>query len=373
MKISIDCRMVENRVTGTSRHVVNLVRGILNLDDQNNYLLIYRNKEFLTILGEIAEKDNVELLYIDKDVLHSLYIPRINNALNKRSIDLYHFPYFNCPFPINTRKIITIHDISPLIDPEAFQYNKRIKFYYKNMLNINKRRADKIITISDFVRQSIITLLGVSGEEVKTIYHGVEEKFFPRFDNEERNQIEKKYGFKGEYLLYVGNLLPHKNVPQLIYAFAEISKKTKSDLMIVGFHHRFITDLVRLTSELGIANRVKFLTYVEEHDMPLIYAYSKAFISLSRLEGFGLPLLEAMASGIPSVVSDRCSLPEIAGDAALVVDINDLHEVNEAIFTVDNDRAIRESLSRRGLERAKMFSWRKCAQETIDVYKGVLN
>jgi glycosyltransferase involved in cell wall biosynthesis len=320
------------------------------------------------MLGYLTHRDNVEQLQINEDAYRKLYTPIINKVLKDRKIDLYHYPYFNCPFPINTTKIITIHDVNPLIEPKSFKYNKMIWPYYKFLLDINKRRVNKIITISEFARKSIIELLDIPCNKVIVIYHGIEEKFFPRYNIHEKAAIREKYGLSEDYLLYVGNLLPHKNVPMLLRAYSDVSREISSDMVIIGYHDKFFKEIERLANELNARNRIRIIKYVEEKDMPLIYAYSKAFVSLSRLEGFGLPLLEAMASGIPAVVSNRCSFPEIAGEAALVVNIDNPSEIREAIIRVDRDKEIRRLLSKKGIERAKQFSWERCAEETLKAY-----
>jgi glycosyltransferase involved in cell wall biosynthesis len=190
-------------------------------------------------------------------------------------------------------------------------------------------------------------------------------------DHESARFLEQKYHLYKQYLLYVGNLLPHKNVELLLSAFSMVSRDIESDLVIIGHHPKFAKSIKETAYRLGVYERVSFIEYVDEHELPFFYSNSRAFITLSKLEGFGLPVVEALASGVPTIVSNAACLPEIVGDAALVVDIENIDEIVGSLIEIERNEILRSEISEKAIAQAKKFSWLRCARETLELYEEV--
>jgi glycosyltransferase involved in cell wall biosynthesis len=267
--------------------------------------------------------------------------------------------------------VVTFHDLTFVLYPELHQVAKRI--FFPAMMRWSARHARRIITVSESTRQDLVRTLGVSPERVTTVLSAVDADYRPATAAQVA-EVCARYGLRsGAYLLYVGVLEPRKSIDRLVEAFARISPGADGlKLVIAGKRGWMYDQIFAQVAALGLQDRVTFPGYVPRADLPPLYSGARAFVYPSRYEGFGLPVLEAMSCGAPVVTTNVSSLPEVAGDGALLVDPDDVPALAAALARVVHDARLREQLSSRGRTRASSFSWERCARETIRVYQDAV-
>lgn len=271
------------------------------------------------------------------------------------------FNYYLPPFA-RGKKVLVVYDTVIKDYPETMSFRTRTMLDLTLKRSI--RRADKIITISEFSKNQIIKHFGVAPENIVIIPCAADEKkFFPMDDREAvRRQVCPKYGIDGKYYLYLGNLEPRKNIVRLVEAYSKAVKK-RSDiplLVIAGGKGWLYEEIFNKVKELGLSDKVIFTGYVDDEDVPLIMNGAEAFCFPSIYEGFGMPPLEAMSCGVPVIVSNTSSLPEVTGDCGISVDPYDTDDIAGALIKM-TDRDFSEAQRIKGIERAKSFSWKKSA------------
>jgi glycosyltransferase involved in cell wall biosynthesis len=244
-----------------------------------------------------------------------------------------------------------------------------MKYYFYYSLPILLNNSQAIICDSENTKKDIIAYHGIKDKPVYVIYAGFNrQRFYPR----ENGTVQKQYGLTN-YLLYIGDLRPYKNLERSLEAFARLNLR-KFKFVIGGKKDpRFYPRVEKKMGELFLKDRVVFLDYVPEKDLPHLYSEAAAFVFPSLYEGFGLPPLEAMACGCPVVVSNAASLPEVCGDAAYYVNPYDVQSISKGIYEVLMDDKLRQNLIGKGLERAKLFSWEKAAKEHLEVFEEVVS
>ncbi len=287
-------------------------------------------------------------------------------------LDLLHGLAFAAPLAAACPTVITVHDVSFLRFPEAFRPLNRL--YLSFATRISTRRARRVIAVSESTRQDVIRFFGVPPERVVVIPNGVTGDFHPH-DLESRMAFCAARGLPERYLLYVGTIEPRKNLVRLLEAYAlwrsESGEMVK--LVIAGGKGWYYDQVFKRAEELDLGDDVIFPGFVPAEDLPLLYSAAQAFLYPSLFEGFGLPVLEAMACGTPTITSTASALPEVAGDAALLVDPGDARAIADAIGAVVEDAALAGRLRYAGPRRAAEYSWSRTAAETVQVYREALD
>ena len=271
--------------------------------------------------------------------------------------------------PFEGPAVATIHDLSYLHYPQHHP-RERIQFMERHMPR-TLAQASAILCDSEFIRQEIIAILSVPAEKVTAVPLGVDPTFHPR-DLDTRRSVLARYHLDGlDYLLAVSTLEPRKNLPRLLIAYARLPEalRARHPLALVGAKGWLNTELERHLAPLERTGQLRRLGYVPQDDLPVLYAGAYAFAYPSLYEGFGLPLLEALASGVPALSSYRASLPEVAGDAALLIDPEDIDALTAGLERLLTDTTWRARATPLGLEQARRFSWAHCVEETIAVYR----
>lgn len=289
----------------------------------------------------------------------------------RRGLSLVHDPTGVVPlFLTGARKITTIHDVIPYICPET---SSRLDWLiYRFWLPLAVRRLDAVITDSQQSKADIVAHLSVSPEKVTVIPCAANKRYRP-LETADIKPILTRHGLDFPYILYVGSIGARKNLPRLLEAYAQLRGwSTHWRLVIVGARKWKASPVYETVQRLNLAGHVHFTGFVEEEDLPALYNGADLFAFPSLYEGFGLPVLEAMACGVPVVTSNTSSLPEVAGDAALLVDPANVDAIAAAMRRILEDPALAADLRRRGLARAAEFSWERTARETIAVYEKVL-
>ena len=305
------------------------------------------------------------------------YVPIRYNWLFNDESDIYHFFNFIVPPRIKGKVITTIHDMTYVLYPETMDIRnlKRIK----NDIQYSVNRADKIITVSESSKKDIIKFLSVDEAKIEVVYNGVEyDKFNKSYSEDEKSKIRVKYTLPKNYILYMGTLEPRKNIESIIEAFSLFKKEnTVSNqnikLVIAGKKGWLFENIFKLVNKLSLKDDVIFTDYIDENDKSIIYNMASLFVFPSLYEGFGIPVLEAMASSVPVITSNVSSLPEVAGDAAILVEPKDIKSIAKYMDKVLADKELRNNLIKKGHEQAKKFTWESSTKKLVNIYRDLYN
>jgi glycosyltransferase involved in cell wall biosynthesis len=281
-------------------------------------------------------------------------------------VDIFLIPnflFFN--LSKNAKRILIVHDLSFEIYPEFFTGKSRLWHYLINPKKICQQ-ADIIIAISENTKEDIINLYDIDPEKIKVIHQGLNEIFLNQISDEEKKSAIRKYNLPKNYIFYLGNLEPRKNVTSLIAAFEKIND-LNLHLVIAGGSAWKYKKIYNLARQSKAKDRIKFLGYIDHKDKPALYSLAKIFVYPSIYEGFGLPPLEAMACGTPVITSHNSSLVEVVGPAGLLIDPNNINDLTQAIQSLLTDPKLLNQLKDRGSNQVKKFNWPKAAQNILNI------
>lgn len=370
MKIGIDIRSLSifNKA-GIYQYTYNLVSSLLAIDSHNDYILFSAFLHGKGFRGDGRIKSKFVRRFPGRflDLILERHPIPIEWIIGK--LDIFHGPCYFIPNSLRCKLIVTIHDLMFFRYPEFLRPEWVVSL--KKRIYASSKRADAVIAVSNFTKREITELLNIPEERIWVIYNGIASNFRPVNDKAKIEEMKSKYGVKSPYLLFVGNIEPKKNIETLIRAYVELRNSTiyKYSLLVVGKKAWHFPTVWHTVKQLNVEKDVIFLDIVDSDDLPYLYSGAEVFIFPSLFEGFGIPVIEAMACGTPVVASNLTSLPEIAGDAAVLVDPLNVEEITGAIYNVLSNSELRRQLVKKGLERAKDFSWEKTARETLALYK----
>ncbi|HRY59881.1 MAG TPA: glycosyltransferase family 1 protein [Patescibacteria group bacterium] len=377
MLIAFDCRIIRDKnPAGISRVVLEFLKEVLSADRKNDYMLIFDDKEMkdfvLFYLRYI--KKTVKVLILPFGILSFDNLFQLPKILNRREIDVYYVPYyFTSPFiRKRTKVILTVFDLMHFFYP-YFKMSLTRKLYHKIRLapRIVLRRADKIVTISINTSRDLIKMFHVPSRKIKMIYMGVSKSFRKIDSRSAKRLLKEKYGVNKKYILYVGRNEPHKNIKALVLAYVKLSEYLREEykLVLVGKEDERYSEGVRqLIKKYSIEPNVTFTGYVDESELPYIYSAASVYVQPSFYEGFGIPILEAMACGVPVVSSNTASLPEVGGEAALYTDPFDVAKMSEQIRKVLENEGLKDELIEKGFSQVKKFSWFLAANSLVECF-----
>lgn len=366
--LAIEARALSGPAGGVVRYIRGLLRGLLKVQPDLPLVLLCDRASGLAGLQGIRgvvvpPAGEFFRLFWDWQSLPSA-VRRLNPLL------LHCTKPSGTPFKRGLPPIVTtIYDVIPLEFPSTQTVAQRL--YWKMQLPAAAAAASALLTISEFSKRGIVERLGVSPERVFVTYPGLDPEFAPP-SPEAVQAMRRRYGLDRPYILNLGTIEPRKNVDVLLRAFGRVTGKL-SHLLVIAGRWGWKTKPVREAAKAPrLRDRVRFLGPVREADLPALYGGAEAFVFLSRSEGFGFPPLEAMACGVPSLVSSQGSLEEVVGSAALLVSPDDEERVAASLLRVTEDEGLRIRLRQDGPERAKKFTWEATAKGTLDVYRRVL-
>jgi glycosyltransferase involved in cell wall biosynthesis len=297
-------------------------------------------------------------------------------AAVSRTLNLIHGLAFAAPIASSCPTVVTVHDLSFLRFPSAFRTANRS--YLSSITKASTRRAARVIAVSDSTRQDVINLIGVPAERVVVVPNGVNPEFSPA-DPGDLSEFRQRQGLPTRYILFLGTLEPRKNLVRLVEAYALLRSRAQDGaaatippLVIAGGKGWFYREIFARVNDLGLGDQVIFPGFLPAEDLPWWYRGAELFVYPSLFEGFGLPVLEAMACGTPTIASRASSLPEVAGDGAILVDPEDVGQLADAMFRVLTTPSLSGQLSAAGLRQAACFPWERTAAATREVYRSVL-
>jgi glycosyltransferase involved in cell wall biosynthesis len=368
MRIGIDARIAYYSRGGIRSYVVHLIDALAALDDETDYYVLHSRKDPDTS----PSGPNFQRVACWTPCHHRLERWTLGIEISRLSLDLLHSPDFIPPAFGYGRSVITIHDLTFLYYPRFLTPESRR--YYNEQIEWAVQRADQILADSHATKTDLTSVLGVPSEKITVIHLAADPSFRPVQDGEARRAAER-YDLEPGFLLSVGTLEPRKNVPGLLYAYRILldQNTTTEPLVLVGSKGWLYEEIFDRVEALELGDQVRFLHGVPDADLPGLYSAACVLVTPSFYEGFGLPALEAMSCGTPVVVADRASLPEVVGEAGILVDPEDPDAIAEALTRVLTEGQLRTKMRELGLKRASSFSWERVAQETLDVYREVLD
>ncbi|MCM8810626.1 MAG: glycosyltransferase family 4 protein, partial [Candidatus Omnitrophica bacterium] len=361
-------------------YAYNLIKNIEKIDKENIYIL------FSNSLSRYKKKYEIKKNFKSKNFYVSIRpFPFLvwNYVVAKifpfeflyGNLDLIHTLHVLTPIPLSfhVKQVITIHDLIPLINLNLCPTESLI---LKIIIPKAVKKADMIITVSYNTKKDLLNHFKIDSEKITVIYPGLHhENIRPIEDYEKIEDLKKKYGIYGKYLLFVGAIEPKKNIPKLIDAFIIVKEKFPELKLVlcgkIGWKAEIFYKKMKDLPE-KIKKDIILTGYVPVSDLPYLYNGCEVFVYPSLYEGFGSPVVEAMSCGVPVVTSNISSLPEVVGDAGILVNPENKEEIAEAILSILTDQNLKKTLSKKGIERAKLFSWENTAKKTLELYKKVV-
>jgi glycosyltransferase involved in cell wall biosynthesis len=373
VRIAINTFALSSRrgIGGPGRYQLGLLGGLAKLShshsiyvlcNADNVDLIPDSPAFTKVLcGRLTETVATRILW--EHLVSPMYLKRLG-------IDVLHSTNFVSPYYVPCCSVLTLHDMTWFLYAGLHLGIKRR--YFQTLIPLSVRRSQGVVAVSQSARQDIINLLHASPEQVNVIYHGIDtEQFRPLEDETWKSAIERKYGVQSKaYILYVGGIHPRKNVTSLVKAFEILKKRGLTQkLLLVGSMVFGNKDLLATIDQSGQKGDVVLAGQAPDAELPALYTNASVAVYPSFYEGFGFPVLEAMACGTPVVTSAVSSLPEVAGDAGLIADPHSVEDLAEKIWRVLTDPALRECMRARGRKQATRFTWEETARRTLAVYE----
>ncbi len=364
MRIGVNTWFLRQPATGSGQYVRHLLDCLTPIAPQDTFILCGP-------VPEALEPNQLGHPLTARGRMGKVWLEQVGVpfAARQERADLVHYPYFAAPVVSPVPVAVTVHDLIPLMPDYCGSAKVQA---YSRLVSEGTRRAAVVVTDSEASRRDIVERLRIPEDRVRVVYLGVEPCYRPAREPEVAARVRQKYGLRHDILLYLGGLDRRKNIPGLLRSYALVREQLSDppDLVIAGGRPEY-TDLPAQAEQMGLASFVRFLGPVEEAEKPVLYAIARLFVFPSRYEGFGLPPLEAMACGTPVVCSNASSLPEVVGDAALLVDPASEEDLAEAICLVLEHREMAERLAAAGPARAAQFTWERMARETLAVYREV--
>ncbi len=369
-RIGIDARKLTD--FGIGSYVRNLVEAIARRPESAGYdFRLYVRAEDLGALPALT--DNFSVVQEDSPGYSVAELTAFAWRLLREKLDLFHATHYVIPPLARARAVVTIHDIIHVLYPQ-FLPNRAALLYARVMIRRALKRADRILTVSYNTKRDLVDYFGLAPARVEVVYNGVSAKFRPDIPRAERDRVAAKYGVPRPYLLFLGGEKPHKNVRNVLRAFAQARRERAlpHGLVLAGPMPKNRSRVEAVISALELDSRVFRPGIVPEEDLPGLFAGAEAFLYPTLYEGFGLPVVEAMASGVPVLTSSTSALQEIAGGYALLVDPMDVDSIARGIIVLATDPGRRSELVELGKRRARDFSWDRAAEQTLQIYAEAL-
>jgi glycosyltransferase involved in cell wall biosynthesis len=372
MRIGIDATALPPQPVGAGNYIINLIRSFAALDSDFEFVVfVQQSRQHLFDLPPTPGLHWQQ--FPDASPARRLAWEQITfpGLAKHAGIALLHSPHYTHPYRLHCPSVVTFHDMTFFLYPHLHTLAKR--FFFATAIRISARHANALIAISESTRQDAIRLLEIPPNKISAIPLGVDENFHPVNNEFLLADVRQRYNLPEKFILYVGVVEPRKNLPLLLKSYKTlVNEGINHPLVIVGRFGWMYNEVLRQIDTLGLKSRIHFTGYVPQADLPIVYNLADVFVYPSIYEGFGLPPLEAMACGTPVITTAISSMPEHVGDAGILVPAEDEWALSRAIHSVLTDRMLHDQLSLKGPRQAAKFTWKRTAQETLQVYKKVL-
>ena len=367
MRVAIDARKLHDFGIGT--YTRNLLRHLARIDRDTEYVLLCHQPD-LGIGAQLGTNFRTVLEPSPNySIREQIHLPWL---LHRERPDVFHAPHYVMPPAVSCRSLVTIHDCIHLAFPQYLP-SRAAYVYARASMWSAAHRSRRILTVSEASKRDIIRFLNVPPEKIVVVYNAIDEPFRVTPSEEAIARVRERYQLDHRFVLYVGNIKPHKNLVRLIEAFDRLRKCGFDELtlLIIGDEISKLPALRRAVHSHKLHRHVRFLGYLPDDTLAILYRLAAVFVFPSLSEGFGLPPIEAMACGAPVVTSNVSSLPEVTGGAAVLVDPYDVESIADGIARVLSDPALREELRVKGIARAREFSWERSVSRTREIYQEV--
>ena len=365
MKIGIFAVMAGREAGGPETYEHGLVRSLAEIDKQNEYHLFCLQAHAAESFGIIQENVKYHIL---RPNFRWISIPlTLPLAVARSAVDVLHATFVPPPY-CPTRYLFTVHGFDMFAHPEF--YPALVRWRLNRLIRTGLRNARVVLCVSHAVKDLVADRFKISDERLRVVHNAVGDHFRPIVAETARQTVEQNYGIQQPYVLYVGKLQACKNVVRILEAFHRFRHEVNPDmkLVLVGRRTWTSSDIAKTIDRLKLRSHIFELGYADNKDLPILYSGASMFVFPSLSEGFGMPVLEALACGVPVITSNVDALPEVTGDAALHVNPRSVDDIGSAMQRVFTDPALRESLRVKGLERARAFTWRGAARQTLAAY-----
>jgi glycosyltransferase involved in cell wall biosynthesis len=370
VRIAIDARKIRDFGIGT--YVRNLLRQLARQDDSHEYVVFCREVDCDTVEEGGPRFRPVIETAGNYSIAEQFALPM---DLRREGVDLFHAPHYVLPPLTPCRSVVTIHDCIHLRFPQYLP-NRAGYAYARAQMWTATHKAARVMTVSEASKRDILRYFHVPESRIDVIYNAIDDRFWREPDPEEINRVRERYRLTDPFVLYAGNIKPHKNLERLIEAFNILRQQSAQlkdvQLLIIGDEISKYATLRRAVHRYKLHKHVRFFGFVPDQTLAALYRLANVFVFPSLYEGFGLPPLEAMASGTPVITSNVSSLPEVVGDAALMIDPCHSAAIADAMGRVLTDPALHADLRTRGLARAREFSWERSIKRVREIYDEVM-
>lgn len=375
MKIGIEAqRIFRKKKHGMEVVTIELIRHLQQIDKQNEYVIFVKDDTDNQCIQETVNFKIVTVPGISYPDWEQIHLPK---AIKKEKLDLIHFTSNTASLSINIPMVLTLHDI---IYMESISFSGT---HYQNIGNLYRRfvlpriikKCDTIITVSKYEQERILNHFNLPKDKVEVVYNAKSDSFKKIDDANLLGEIQKKYSLPSKFILFLGNTAPKKNSKRLIHAYGIYAKKVANPLplVIVDLSRSYILSVLKEYDIEDIENNIIVQDYILHKDLSAVYNLATIFIYPSLRESFGLPIIEAMACGTPVITSNTSSMPEVANNAALLINPLDTEDMAEKIESLSTDNSLLQKMTTRGYERAEEFSWSKTAKDVMSIYNKLLS
>lgn len=351
-----------------------LIKALQKLDTSNQYV-VFTNEG--PDKGCLQESENLKIVTFSGSfaLWEQILLPKY---AKQYGCDILHCTSNTAPVYSSTPTVVTLHDIiylenNPLLAKGYTKYQRFGNYYRRLVVRANLGRVAKIATVSRFEKKRLMEFLGLPEERVEVVYNGVGKHFFEKYTGDKLSEISEKYNLPKRYLLFLGNTDPKKNTRNTILAFARFAKQAdyEINLVVADLANSLVLEILQSEGLEDQFPKIHFTGYIDNKDLPGVIQGAEVFLYPSKRESFGIPILEAMAGGVPVITSDVASMPEVAGGKAFLVDPFDGNSIYEGITKLMHDKVLKEELGKGGVERALNFKWEDSAQQMLDIYKSL--
>ena len=369
--IGVNARYLQRDITGIERYILEVLQNLATVDKENTYTLFFGSHGHLPKLPDAANHHKyITHMNTRSRLMRVLWEQFIlGTEVARKKIDVFHGTSFVLPFIKSCKYVITIYDLAFMASPDSFTLANRL--YFKLFLAPSIKLADKIIAISQATKKDIIKYFHVPADKVEVIHCALSPKIHKETNNEKLQEVKKKYSLPDKFIMFTGLISPRKNLDRSIKAFAKVRHQIPHKFVIVGKKGWLYEPVFKLVEKLGIQKDVIFTGYIPDDDLCALYTLADIFMFPSLYEGFGLPILEAMACGCPVITSNISSMPEVAGDAALLVNPYSVNDIAKAIERIYCDKNLRKQFVNKGYAQIKKFTWKNTAKRTLKVYESL--
>jgi glycosyltransferase involved in cell wall biosynthesis len=370
MKIGIEAqRIFRPKKHGMDVVAIELIKNLQELDKTNEYFVFSAGgvNDIFSATSNFHFKSFSSFIYADWEQL------QLSRQLKKTNLDLLHCTANTAPLKLSLPLIVTIHDIIYLekVDFRGTAYQNLGNLYRRFIVPKIAEKARLIITVSEFEKRNIVEKLNLPQEKIKVLYNGVSSQFNTDYPKEDVEEFRKAYGLPNQFIMFLGNTAPKKNTLNVIRAYLDYcqGRSTAIPLVLLDYKREFVSKILQQANASHLISNFVFPGYVPYNKIPLMYNAATLFLYPSLRESFGLPILEAMACGVPVITSNCSSMPEVAGSAAEIIDPFNHKDLSNAINRILESEDLKQIYRKKGVERSKQFTWRKTTEDLLQVYE----